>query len=77
MQVPKAMIVDFLRQRGNTALADQAEQHLPEQVDPQEYSEALKRYGIDVPVLLGKLPGPLGALFRRDPDRDPDGDPPA
>jgi hypothetical protein len=63
MQVPKEMIVQFLRDRGKDGLADQAAQHLPEQVDVQQYSETLKKYGVDVPALLGKLPGPLGGLF--------------
>ena len=64
MQIPRSTIVDLLRQRGKGALADQAEQHLPEQIDPMQYAETLKRYGVDVDALLGKLPGPLrGRLF--------------
>jgi len=62
VQIPKAMIVTFLRERGKDSLADQAEQHLPEQVDPARYSEQLQRYGVDVPALLAKLPGPLRGL---------------
>jgi hypothetical protein len=63
VQIPKAMIVQFLRDRGKGALADQAQQHLPEQVDPAKYSAQLERYGVDVPALLAKLPGPLKGLF--------------
>jgi hypothetical protein len=63
MQVPKDMIVQFLRDRGKGDIADQAAQHLPEQVDLQKYSETLQRYGVDVPALIAKLPGPLRGLF--------------
>lgn len=63
VQIPKAMIVTFLRERGKASLADQAEQHLPEQVDTAKYSEQLQRYGVDVPALIGKLPGPFKGLF--------------
>jgi hypothetical protein len=63
MQIPRSTIVDFLRQRGKGSLADQAEQHLPEQVDPMQYAETLKKYGVDIDALLGRLPGPLRGLF--------------
>ena len=65
MQIPRATIVGFLRQHGKGALADQAEQHLPEQVDPAQYAEQLQRLGVDVPALVAKLPGPLRGLFGR------------
>jgi hypothetical protein len=65
MNVPKDRIVEFLRAQGKAGLADQAEQHLPEQVDVQQYAEKLQEYGIDVPTLVAKLPGPLGALGAR------------
>jgi hypothetical protein len=63
MQIPKEMIVKLLRERGKDSLADQADQHLPEQVDLAKYSEQLQRYGVDVPALLSRLPGPLKGLF--------------
>lgn len=63
MQVPKELIVQFLRDRGKDDLAEQAAQHLPEQVDVQKYAETLKRYGIDLPVLIAKLPEPLRRLL--------------
>ncbi|HET6825317.1 MAG TPA: hypothetical protein VFH64_05275 [Amnibacterium sp.] len=63
MQIPRSTIVDFLREHGKAQLADQAEQHLPEQVDPAQYAETLKRYGVDVPALVGRLPGPFKGLF--------------
>ncbi|MCU1472669.1 hypothetical protein, partial [Amnibacterium sp.] len=65
MQIPKETIVRFLRDRGKDALADQADKHLPEQVDPAQYAEQLQRYGVDVPALLSRLPGPLKGLFGR------------
>ncbi len=63
MQIPRATIVGFLRQHATDALADQAQQRLPEQVDPKQYADQLQRYGVDVPALLEKLPGPLKALL--------------
>jgi hypothetical protein len=63
MQIPRSVVVGFLREHGKGALADQAEQHLPEQIDPMQYAETLRRYGVDVPALLAKLPGPLKGLF--------------
>ena len=65
MQIPRSVVVDFLREHGKAALADQAEQHLPEQIDPMQYAETLERYGVDVPALVGKLPGPFKGLFGR------------
>ncbi|HEV7624595.1 MAG TPA: hypothetical protein VGO26_10680 [Amnibacterium sp.] len=65
MQIPKATIVRFLRDRGKDSLAEQADRHLPDQVDPAQYSEQLQRYGVDVPALIGKLPGPFKGLFGR------------
>lgn len=65
MQIPRSTIVGFLREHGKGGLADQAEQHLPEQVDPMQYAETLKRYGVDVDALIGRLPGPLRGLLGR------------
>jgi len=59
-----------LRERGNDALAEQAQQLLPDQVDLQRSAEILQRYGIDVPAVLAKLPWPLGAAFRDQQGRD-------
>ena len=66
MTIPKDQIVSFLRSKGKDDLADQAEQHLPDQVDPQAHQEQLNKLGVNVPDLLGHLGGgeggPLGGL---------------
>jgi len=66
MTIPKDQIVSFLRSKGKDDLADQAEQHLPEQVDLEQHQEQLNRLGVNVPDRLGHLGGgeggPLGGL---------------
>jgi len=67
MTIPKDQIVGFLRSKGKDDLADQAEQHLPDQVDLEQHQEQLNRLGVNVPDLLGHLGGggeggPLGGL---------------
>ena len=63
MTIPKDQIVSFLRSKGKDDLADQAEQHLPDQVDPQEHQEQLNRLGVNVPDLLGSLGGGEGGAL--------------
>jgi hypothetical protein len=60
MQIDKEQIISFLRQRGDNAKADQAEQELPGQVDTEQDSGLLAKLGIDPSELLGGLGGGLG-----------------
>lgn len=60
MQIDKQQIIDFLRSRGDNNKASEAEQQLPDQVDPERDSGLLSSLGIDVNDLLSKLPGGLG-----------------
>jgi hypothetical protein len=60
MQIDKDQIISFLRQRGDNAKADQAEQELPGQVDTEQDSGLLAKLGIDPSELLGGLGGGLG-----------------
>jgi hypothetical protein len=60
MQIDKSQIIDLLRQRGDDAKADQAEQDLPGQVDTDQHSGLLSQLGIDPSDLLGGLGGGLG-----------------
>lgn len=60
MQIDKDQIISFLRQRGDNAKADQAEQELPGQVDTEQDSGLLAKLGIDPSDLLGGLGGGLG-----------------
>ena len=60
MPIPKDQVLDMLRQRGEQDKAAQAEQELPDQVDPEQHSGLLERLGINPGELLGNLPGGLG-----------------
>lgn len=60
MQIDKDQIISFLRQRGDNAKADQAEQELPGQVDTEQDSGLLAKLGIDPSDLLGGLGGGMG-----------------
>jgi hypothetical protein len=60
MQIDKDQIISLLRQRGDDAKADQAEQELPGQVDTEKDSGLLSKLGIDPTDLLGGLGGGLG-----------------
>jgi hypothetical protein len=60
MQIPKDAILHFLRDRGDSAKADQAERELPDQVDTDKDAGLLSKFGIDPDELLGmadKVPG--------------------
>jgi hypothetical protein len=70
MEIPKEAILQFLRERGDSDRASQAEQELPDQVDTERDSGLLARFGVDpdellsmadkIPGLKDKLPGGLG-----------------
>jgi hypothetical protein len=60
MQIDKQQIIDMIKQRGDDDQAAQADSELPDQVDPQEDSGLLAKFGIDPQDLLGNLPGGLG-----------------
>jgi hypothetical protein len=60
MEIPKEAILDFLRDRGDTAKADQADRELPDQVDTERDAGLLSRFGVDPDELRGmadKIPG--------------------
>jgi hypothetical protein len=60
MEIPKDKILELLRERGEHDKADQADKELPDQVDPEQHSDLLQKYGIDPKELAGKLPGGIG-----------------
>ncbi len=63
MQIDKDQIISLLRNRGDDAKADQADQELPGQVDTDQHSGLLEKLGIDPSDLLGELGGGLGKKF--------------
>lgn len=60
MQIPKEQILQMLRDRGEHDRAQQAEQKLPDQVDPEQHSDLLSQIGIDPGKILGGLEGKVG-----------------
>jgi hypothetical protein len=64
MEIPKGQIVELLRERGRTDQASQADQELPDNVDPERDSGLLDRFGLDqqdlVRALGDRLPSGLG-----------------
>lgn len=60
MQIDKDMILNLLRERGQTDKAEQAEGELPDQVDTERDSGLLEKYGINPQDLIGKLGGGQG-----------------
>mgnify|MGYP003289664261 CR=1 FL=1 len=57
MQIDKSMILDLLRERGQQDQASQAEQELPDQVDTDQDSGLLQRFGLDPQELLQRFMG--------------------
>lgn len=63
MNIDKNQIIDLLRSQGHPQ-ADQAEQELPDQVDTDQHSDLLSKFGLNPQELLGKLGGGgLGGLL--------------
>ena len=60
MEIPKDQILHMLRDRGDHDKADQADQQLPDQVDPDQHSDLLKKIGVNPSELAGGLGGKLG-----------------
>lgn len=60
MQIPKDQILELIRSRGDHDQAKQAETELPDQVDTEQDSGLLDKFGIDPKELLGGLGGKLG-----------------
>jgi hypothetical protein len=59
MEIPKQKILDLLQQQGKSDQVGQAEQELPENVDPQRDSGLLEKFGLDPMDVLSKLGGGL------------------
>jgi hypothetical protein len=60
MEIPKQQILDFLREQGKDDQVGEADQQLPDQVDPQQHAGLLEKFGINPADLLSKFGG--GAL---------------
>ena len=62
MQIPKDKILEILHQQGDTDKAEQAQQELPDQVDPDQHSDLLQKFGLNPQELLSKLGGDIPGL---------------
>ena len=57
MQLDKEMVLDFLREQGQSQQAQEAEQQLPDQVDTEQHASLLSNLGVDLPTLMTKVGG--------------------
>jgi hypothetical protein len=62
MEIPKDQILQLLRSRGEDQKVDQAQNELPDQVDPEQHAGLLEKLGIDPQELLGSAGGIGGKL---------------
>jgi hypothetical protein len=60
MQIPKEKILELLREKGAEDKIQQAEQELPDQVDPEQHRDQLEKLGINPDDLLGGIGEKLG-----------------
>jgi hypothetical protein len=59
MEIPKDQILQLMQERGQTDEAAQADQELPQQVDTEQHSDLLSKFGIDPQELISKFGGGL------------------
>jgi uncharacterized protein YidB (DUF937 family) len=62
MQIPKDKIVEMLQHQGKDDQVDQAKQELPDQVDTDQHSDLLQKFGLNPQELLSKFGGDIPAL---------------
>jgi hypothetical protein len=60
MEIPKEAILNLIRERLGGDKAQEADQELPDQVDPEQHSDLLSKFGINPQELLGG--GALGGI---------------
>ena len=62
MEIPKDKVLELLRAKGHEDQVDQAEQELPDQVDPDKHADLLEKFGVSPQELMSKLGGGLPGL---------------
>jgi hypothetical protein len=55
MEIPKDKILDLIREQGKSDKVQQAEQELPDQVDPEQHSGLLQKFGLEPQDVLSKV----------------------
>lgn len=62
MEIPKDKILDLLREQGKDDQVDQADQELPDQVDPEQHAGLLQKFGLEPTDLISKLGGGIPGI---------------
>ncbi len=62
MNIDKDSILSMLRGNGQNAEADQAQQELPDQVDTDQNSGLLEKFGLNPADLIAKFTGGEGGI---------------
>ena len=57
MNIPKELVVEQIRSRGEAEVTSRAEQELPEKVDPDRDAELLRRFDLDPAALVEDFSG--------------------
>jgi hypothetical protein len=52
VNIPKELVVEQIRSRGEAEVTSRAEQELPEKVDPDRDAELLRRFDVDPAALV-------------------------
>jgi hypothetical protein len=63
MELDKAQIIEFLKQRGQHDQDEQAWQQLPDKVDTDQHGGLLAQHGVSAQELMDKLGGGIGNLL--------------
>ena len=62
MEIPKDKVLELIRERASGDQAQQAEQELPDQVDPERHSGLLQKFGLEPQDVLSKLGADIPGL---------------
>ena len=57
MEIPKQQILDLLREQGKDDRVGEADQQLPDRVDPEQHAGLLEKFGLNPTDLLAKFAG--------------------
>jgi hypothetical protein len=60
MEIPKEQILNLIRERMGEGKAQEADQELPQNVDPEQHSGLLEKFGVNPQELLSGGMGGIG-----------------
>ncbi len=60
MEIPKEQILNLIRERMGEGKAQEADQELPQNVDPEQHSGLLEKFGVNPQELLSGGIGGIG-----------------